>query len=133
MTAKRDRMYWYNGWSPAERSKGTPLQRQAIATGLIATPTTCSICGVTPEAGSRNPVWLHDENYAEPLNAFHVCRSCHLTLHRRFEEPGPWRDLVARHATGGSWFANLTMDPDSRFRPFAETYPNGVADRSAKP
>lgn len=121
----RWQMGWYNGWSPDERRANTPIQRDAVASGRLAKPATCSICGVTPEPGSANPVWFHDENYAEPLAAFHVCRRCHGLLHRRFEDPAPWLALVAEHGTGGRWFERLTMDPASLRRPYAETYPEG--------
>ena len=120
--------YWYNGWSPEERSATIPIQQEAIRTGVILKPTTCSICGTTPEPGSRNPVWLHDENYADPLAAFHICRRCHLTLHRRFEQPEPWLALVAEHGAsdGSRWFEQLTMDSVSLRQAVELTYPDGL-------
>ena len=118
---------WYNGWSPQQRIASLPLQRQAIRSGAIARPTTCSICAVTPEAGSSNSVWLHDENYADPLGAYHVCRSCHRTLHERFTDPAAWLALIARHGRDGThWFEQLSMDLASLRQPFACTYPNGL-------
>ena len=119
---------WYNGWSPEERRATLALQKAAIADGRLARPTTCSICGCT---GSRDwraedAVWLHDENYADPLAAYQVCRRCHRILHRRFDEPEPWGALVQAHPRGGAWFELLSMDLESRFRPFRETYPNGM-------
>lgn len=120
----RSQYYWYNGWSPAERSARTPVQQEAIRSGAIATPKDCSICGTT--ATAANGVWLHDENYDDPLAAYHICRACHLTLHRRFDNPEPWQALVARHGNGSRWFEGLSMDPQSRWRPFTETYPNGL-------
>lgn len=119
-------MPWYNGWSPDERRAGVPVQQAAVRSGALPKPVTCSICGVTPGPGSSNPVWFHDENYAEPLAAYHVCRRCHLILHRRFDQPEPWLELVARHANGSRWFERLTMDPASLRQPFAETYPDGL-------
>lgn len=119
-------MGWYNGWSPEERIATLPVQREAILSGAIAKPSTCSICGITPRDGSRNSVWLHDENYAEPLAAYHVCRKCHRTLHDRFEQPEPWLILVREHGSGGSWFEALTMDSASLRQPFGVTYPNGL-------
>ncbi|KQS03552.1 hypothetical protein ASG11_04195 [Sphingomonas sp. Leaf357] len=121
-------MDWYNGWSPEDRCATLPDQRQAIRDGRIAKPTRCSICGFAPadHLGTTNTVWLHDENYADPLAAYHVCRSCHRTLHDRFDHPQPWRELVARYGTGGRWFELLTMDQASLRRPFGLTYPNGL-------
>jgi hypothetical protein len=121
---------WYNGWSPDERRATLPIQKAAIASGELARPTTCSICGCTGNRDWRadDAVWLHDEDYANPLAVYAVCRRCHRTLHQRFDDPTTWLTLVARHhRDGGAWFKQLTMDPESRYRPFAETYPNGIA------
>lgn len=119
-------MDYYNGWSPKERCANSPVQRRAVETGQVPRPTTCSICDFTPEPGSRSTIWFHDENYAEPLASYHVCRSCHMKLHKRFNSSEPWLALIARHGTGGRWFEKLTMDPASLRRPFAETYPEGA-------
>ena len=119
-------MGWYNGWSPEERIATLPVQRAAIRLGTIAKPSTCSICGITPGADSNNPVWLHDENYAEPLAAYHICRACHRILHNRFEQPEPWLTLVREFGSGGRWFEALTMDPASLRQPFWVTYPDGL-------
>jgi len=124
-------MDWYNRWSPAERMATLPLQREAIRTGRIAAPTTCSICGVTPEPGSANPVWLHDEDYADPLGAYHVCRACHRVLHERFDRPEAWDTLISRHGSGKRWFEMLTMNRASMRRPFREIYPDGLPSAEA--
>ena len=118
------RIGWYNGWSPDDRWATLPIQREAIANGTLPRPRNCSICGAT---WSRdNPVWLHDENYADPLAAYHLCRRCHRTLHQRFEQPAAWLELTARHGNGSRWFDRLSMDPASQRRPFNETYPDGL-------
>jgi hypothetical protein len=111
---------WYNGWSPEQRLATLPVQREAIRAGAIPRPTICSICG------SRENVWLHDENYADPLAAYHVCRPCHRALHERFDQPGPWLALVSRYKTGDRWFERLSTDPASCYRLFADTYPQGL-------
>lgn len=119
---------WYNGWSPDERRATIPVQKAAIACGELARPKRCSVCLIQ---GSRNwkaddAVWLHDERYDRPLEAFPICRRCHRLLHGRFDDPGPWLALVAEHARGGEWFEMLSMDPESRHRPFDATYPRGL-------
>lgn len=128
MTAKFD-IGWYNGWSPEERLATLPIQKAAIASGELARPTRCSVCDVE---GNRNwkaddAVWLHDENYADPLAAYAVCRRCHRLLHRRFEDPAPWLALVSEHGRGGTWFEQLSMDVASLCQPFGVTYPNGLS------
>lgn len=120
---------WYNGFSPDQRRATLPIQKQAISDGLIPKPTTCSICGFRngDAPWAEDSVWLHDEDYDRPLEAYHICRLCHGTLHRRFERPEPWLALVARYGGRGAWFEQLTMDAASQRRPFQETYPGGLA------
>lgn len=119
---------WYNGWSPEQRLATLPVQRDAIGSGALQRPARCSICSFDPKEhpGTSNCVWLHDEDYADPLAAYAVCRRCHRALHERFEDPLLWLALVERHGTGGQWFELLTMDPASKHRPFTQTYPNGL-------
>ncbi len=119
---------WYNGWSPEERLATVPVQREAIRSGALEPPTCCSICGFSKQddPDGDNRVWLHDEDYGDPLRAYAVCRSCHRTLHARFETPRPWAALLLRHGDGGRWFERLSMDPQSQRRPFAQTYPDGL-------
>lgn len=126
---------WYNGWSPEERLATIPIQRAAIASGELARPTSCSICLVDGNRDwkAQDAVWLHDERYDRPLEAYPVCRRCHSVLHRRFEEPQAWAELVAQHARGGQWFELLSIDPACRERPFAETYPDGLPSAFASP
>ncbi len=125
MTGSRQ-IGWYNGWSPEERLATLSRQREAIRSGALARPTICSICGEAPVPGSANPVWLHDEDYSNPLAAYPVCRRCHRILHERFEQPAPWLALVRRHGTGDRWFEGLTMDAASLRQPFRVTYPDGL-------
>ena len=119
---------WYNGWSPEERLATVPIQREAIRTGALERPTRCSICGTSNERGGPNPVWLHDENYSDPLAAYPICRRCHRTLHERFEQPELWLALVKRHATAErtAWYEQLTLDVASLYQPFALTYPSSL-------
>lgn len=99
-----------------------------MADDTLPRPSICSICGCESSRDwrAKDAVWLHDENYADPLSAYAVCRRCHRTLHERFEKPEAWAALVQLHASHGAWFELLTTDPESRFRPFAETYPSGL-------
>lgn len=119
---------WYNGWSPEQRLATLPVQREAISSGKLKRPTRCSICGFNPKdhPGTSNRVWLHDEDYGDPLAAYAVCRICHRILHERFDDPASWLALLARHGSGGQWFELLTLDPVSKRQPFARTYPDGL-------
>lgn len=117
-------MDWYNGWSPGERLATLPIQKAAIADGTLPRPRACSICGAS--WNRENPIWLHDENYADPLAAYPTCRHCHRALHERFDQSEPWLALVAIHGDGVRWFEQLSMDPASMRQPFSATYPEGL-------
>lgn len=119
---------WYNGWSPAQRVATVPVQREAVRLERLPRPTRCSICGFDPKAqpGTRNRVWLHNEDYGDPLATYEICRTCHWLLHERFEDPAPWRALIDHHRSGTQWFERLSMDPASKHQPFALTYPGGL-------
>lgn len=122
---RRFALGWYNGWSPDERRAATARQSAAVTRGVLSRPGACSICRVRRYRGSDNPVWFHDEDYADPLAAFAICRQCHRTLHERFEQPAPWRALLHEHGDGTRWFEALSMDAAALRQPFTVTYPNG--------
>ena len=122
---RRFEIGWYNGWSPEQRRATSPVQIAAVRSGMLPYPSRCSICSVQGYRGSSNPVWLHDEDYADPLAAHPICRRCHRTLHERFDHPEPWLSLVRQHGIGTRWFEQLTMDAASLLQPFSVTYPDG--------
>ncbi len=114
---------YYNGWSLEERRATIPIQHEAMKTGEMPRPERCSICSCT---ASTRPLEWHDENYSEPLKAFPVCRRCHRTLHLRWEQPARWLRLLEKVSAPDCWARRLTLDPASQWRPFDETYPDGV-------
>lgn len=118
----------YNGWSWEERCAITPIQNEALRTGKIKRPTTCSICGFSDPANpkGRGYIFLHTERYDRPLEIYPVCKRCHAALHARFRDPERFRVLVADNFVEGAWFTLLSFDPASQFRPFEETYPMGL-------
>lgn len=118
----------YNGWNGEERLAVLPILRAALEAGTLASPSRCSICCVTGTSDRRasDAIVFHDEDYANPLGAYTVCKPCHRLLHLRFHDPDTWTAHAALHARGGAWFERLSMDPTSRTRPFAETYPEGL-------
>lgn len=113
----------YNGWTKEERMATLPRLRAAIRSGFIPPPTVCSICRFrnADDPSGKNWVQHHDEDY-DRIEPYEICRKCHAILHRRFERPQRWRRLVAAHVTLGCWFENLSLDPESRTRPYSETY-----------
>ena len=119
---------FYNGWSGNERLAALAILKAALASGELAHPTICSVCLVpgNPDRRAPDAVWFHDEDYANPLGAYAVCKPCHRLIHMRFWRAAEWIAHVARHARGSAWFEQLTMDPDSRTRPFVQTYPEGL-------
>lgn len=118
----------YNGWSAAERRATIPLQRAASAAGIIPTPVRCSICGYTdpPTRDRWNYLTVHDEDYSTWWRPFEVCRRCHARIHGRFAYPERWLRHLDRVSHAG-WGRRLLLEPSTQFRPFLESYPQGLA------
>lgn len=118
----------YNGFSHDERVATNPIQRDALARGLIQRPDTCSICGFSDpvDPKGRGYIFLHLEDYRRPLEFLPVCKTCHAALHARFRAPDRWRTVLDRHAAPGRWFMLLTMGPASQTMPFDRIYPAGL-------
>lgn len=119
---------WYNGWSPEQRQATIPIQRAALRCGLIARPTSCSICGFD-KPNTPGAITLHLEDYSSPLEGFGCCGRCHNILHGRFDDPARWLRLLDRISYDG-WARRLSLSGESRRLPFAVTYPQGI-DRYA--
>jgi hypothetical protein len=119
---------WYNGFSMYERRKVIPIRRELVRRGLAKDPDTCSICGLHDPGGPgrRSTIHAHHEDYREALMIHPVCGSCHYLLHTRFRHPDRWRRRVNEYHQDGAWFSELTMDVTAMFRPFQETYPEGL-------
>lgn len=130
MTDRRARPWecHYNGWPWAERCAVTPLQNAMFRSGQLVRPTVCTICGFSDPAriNGSGYVYAHLERYDRPTELFPACMRCHAALHARFREPERWQALLRRSALPGSWDFALTLDPASQWRPFAETYLNGL-------
>lgn len=118
----------YNGFSQEERRATIPIQNAAIRDGRLQRPTTCSICGFSDpsQPKSRGYIFLHLEDYRQPLDILPCCKGCHAALHARFTDPARWLRRLERHGQAGRWFMNLTMDPLSQTRPFDQIYPAGL-------
>ncbi|WP_370716112.1 hypothetical protein [Sphingomonas sp. IW22] len=110
---------WYNGFSPADRTKGANLLRRALREGTVLPASICSMCGRVPSG-----LGYHNEDYRKPLTAYPICRRCHYAIHIRFRRPYYWREFIAPLDRNG-WFQNLTPDPASLYRPYDLTYPEG--------
>jgi hypothetical protein len=96
--------------------------------GQLARPTVCTICGFSDPAriNGSGYIFAHLERYDRPAELFPACKRCHAALHARFREPERWQALLRRSALPGSWAFALSLDPASQWRPFAETYPEGL-------
>jgi hypothetical protein len=111
----------YNGFDWERRCLTTPVQKAAVRAGRIRQPTTCGITGT-----GTGYVFMHLEDYTQPLDFYPVGRSAHHLLHQRFTDPLPWMRLVRHYYVHGAWFTLLSMDPADMARPFAEVYPQGL-------
>jgi hypothetical protein len=108
-------MNFYNGFCPRERrawnGRALPIPRQ------------CSICGCGPD---ERPLAYHGEDYRSMDSVYAICRRCHYAIHIRFRRPDHWRKVLRQHQYPGAWFTLLSIDPASLWRPFDETYPQGL-------
>lgn len=118
----------YNGWSWAERGAIVPIQNAMFRRGQLTRPTVCSICGFSDPARLRGSgyIFAHTERYDRPGELFPACKRCHADLHARFRDPERWMRRLARIELQSDWPRLLTLDPASQWRPFRETYPDGL-------
>jgi len=80
----------YNGFTPSQRVKAQNWLNKQWASGALARPSKCCACGQT-----EGIIDAHAEDYSEPFEAgktdkFHLCRKCHMQVHRRFANPQSW-------------------------------------------
>jgi hypothetical protein len=118
----------YNGWDWKSRCAVTPIQNALFRSGRLIRPTVCSICGFSDPAriNGSGYIFSHLERYDRPAELFPACKRCHAALHARFRDPIRWQLHLRRHGRPGGWCAELSLDPASQYRPFAETYPAGL-------
>lgn len=121
-------MPWYNGFSPEARRAITAIQNAALGAGTLTRPTTCCICGFSDPARpkGRGYIYCHTEDYRQPLVIYPTCKKHHADLHARFADPARWERVLWDHGRPGEWFTLLSMDPASQWRPFDETYKDGL-------
>lgn len=118
----------YNGWSWEERCAINPIQNAMFRSGQLLRPTICSICGLSDPAriNTRGYVFAHTERYDRPDLIWPACKNCHAALHARFRDPARWQRVLRTLGRPGDWFTTLSLDPASQWRPFWETYTDGL-------
>ena len=93
----------YNGFTPSQRVKAQNWLNKQWANGTLARPAKCCACGQT-----EGLIDAHAEDYSEPFEAgktdqFHLCRKCHMHVHRRFANPQSWlryKESVSQMTSG---------------------------------
>lgn len=93
----------YNGFTPSQRVKAQNWLKKQWATGSLVRPCKCYACGQTDGL-----IDAHAEDYSEPFasgktDQFHLCRKCHMQVHRRFANPQAWlryKALVKQSVSG---------------------------------
>ena len=80
----------YNGFSPSQRNKAQKWLNEQWKSGTLLRPSKCCACGK-----AEGIIDAHAEDYSEPFAAgktdqYHLCRKCHLHVHRRFANPNAW-------------------------------------------
>lgn len=118
----------YNGFDADERMAVTPIQNAAVRSGGLIRPTTCCICGDSRSEfpHGRDYRFLHTEDYRKPLVIYPLCKRHHADLHARFRDPERWQRVLQRYGRPGEWFTLLSQDRASQWRPFDDTYPDGL-------
>jgi hypothetical protein len=96
--------------------------------GQLLRPTGCSICGFSDPARIKGSgyIFAHTERYDRPGILYPACKRCHADLHARFRDPERWLRRLESIEVQSEWPGLLTLDPASQWRPFAESYPNGI-------
>jgi hypothetical protein len=124
------RLPTYNGFTHDQRIASIPVQKAAVLTGALAWPTRCSICGFSDRSDPRGRgyIFAHLEDYDRPLRLHPTCKPCHAALHARFREPTRWRSRIECRGHPGSWFHQLTMDPEHQAASYWAIYPGDLPD-----
>lgn len=76
----------YNGFTGTERTAAGRVKRAAQKIGAYPYPTRCEACGQ-----SEGVMHSHNEDYADPFDAYEICYNCHMMLHCRFNNVFKWR------------------------------------------
>ena len=107
----------YNGYTGKEREAKLQEYKRLRAMGKTekAEPP-CQLCG-----NDDCEVESHSEDYSQPYKwrppqEYLVCRSCHLWIHKRFEQPETWNDFKAHVKRGGyaSEFAAVAVKAERK-------------------
>jgi hypothetical protein len=93
----------YNGASGDERVAAWQRVRVAELLGWLVRPASCSICN----GGQR--LHLHTENYFRPMCVRGVCQRCHFCLHRRFQHPARWKELLGGAGVSARWAREISL------------------------
>ncbi len=117
----------YNGYTNEQRALANRPQREE-RNKPDRNPTKCCVTGFTrpDDLKGKGRLYLHLENYDEPLNWYPMSKRSHHLLHRRFLEPKPWLRLVAKNYKEGAWYTLLTMDVRDMYKSYDEIYPHGL-------
>lgn len=97
----------YNGATGAERVYSWQKNQLAWRLGWLPRNQTCSICE------TRSAEQSHQELYQRPFALMPVCRSCHVRLHRRFDNADRWH-LFTSGLTPGNWAQSLLTEQIER-------------------
>lgn len=95
-------MTYYNGFSPAQRTKAQRWLNEQWEAGAFPRPSKCCACGQT-----KGIIHAHAEDYSEPFgahtHAYHLCYRCHITLHCRFRSRSSWEKYKEILRAGYNW------------------------------
>lgn len=107
----------YNGYSWKQRERISHALKRVFPDSRRPEGGPCDLCG-NPECQTE----LHSEDYSEPYSfappeSYWLCKSCHLRLHKRFNEPKEnWGLFLIHLRTGGYASEFTTLYPVSQRR-----------------
>lgn len=96
----------YNGFTGEERIRGWQVQHFLIKVGELPNfkDLICSVCGANQRVG------MHCEDYYRPWKILPACQKCHGAIHRRYQSPHLYENMVRAYAkSGGEWFVGMDM------------------------
>lgn len=106
----------YNGFSPTCRKTQGAILTAKIANGDWPKPDHCAVCGRTPAAETPpGRLQQHSEDYGNPDRYVGICHRCHSRLHKRFDRPKNWTDLLVEIDASShdlpAWVRALALTP----------------------
>lgn len=109
------RMRAYNGYSEKDRRRAQAWLNSQWQSGLLERPAQCVAC-----RQDKGIIDAHAEDYSKPFTAgktdrYHLCFTCHMMVHSRFQSARDWQWYKEVIRQGGR-YAPVSNRSIGRFR-----------------